>query len=69
MARVGVVGAQYPDGVGEQVGAQVSSGRRFPGGAVTVTNTGSSPHDITVQGTDATTGEIAPGATATLDVR
>jgi FtsP/CotA-like multicopper oxidase with cupredoxin domain len=38
------------------------------GGSLTVTNTGSSPHDLTVQGTELTTGEIAPGASATLDV-
>lgn len=38
------------------------------GGSVTVTNTGSTPHDLTVQGTELTTGEIAPGASATLDV-
>jgi len=38
------------------------------GGSVAVTNTGSTPHDLSVQGTDLTTGEVAPGGTATLDV-
>ena len=38
------------------------------GGSVTVNNTGSTPHDLTVQGTDITTGEIAAGGSATLDL-
>ena len=38
------------------------------GGSLTVTNTGSTAHDLTVQGVDLSTGEIAVGDSATLDV-
>lgn len=37
------------------------------GGAISVTNGGQTPHDLTVAGTDLTTGSLAPAASAVLD--
>jgi FtsP/CotA-like multicopper oxidase with cupredoxin domain len=38
------------------------------GGSLAVTNTGSADHDLTVRGTDLTTGTLGAGETTTLDV-
>jgi len=37
------------------------------GGSLKVTNNGAAVHDLSIEGTDLTTGEIQPGETATLD--